>query len=609
MSTEFIRNFSIIAHIDHGKSTLADGLLEWTGAVSERERKEQFLDRMDLERERGITIKAQTVRLLCQDQNRGHTYQLNLIDTPGHVDFSYEVSRSLVACEGALLVVDAAQGVEAQTVANAYLAIENDLEVIPVLNKMDLSSARPEIVKKQIETAIGLDVQDVLLTSAKEKKGISDILDAVIQKIPPPKDNSSLPLRALVFDSWFDVYQGVILLCRIVDGKIQKGEAIQLMNGGQNYEVLKIGVFSPFTHYLNELKTGEVGFIICGIRNIREVQVGETLTHVQKLGRKAAQKALPGFRRLKPMVFSGLFPVDTKDHKFLKEALEKLALNDSSFVFEPEVSSALGYGFRSGFLGLLHMEVVQERLEREFNLNLISTSPSVVYLVETTDGKKIEIDKPSDLPERTRVASMSEPFVKVTLHTPSDYVGGILQLCQEKRGTQVKMDCVSQDKMILEYELPMNEMILDFYDSLKSISKGYASMEYEYIGHKPSQLVKMDVLLNGEAVDALSLIVHKTKSLMIGRSLVKKMKELIPQQQYSVAIQAAIHSKIIARETLSALRKDVTAKLYGGDVTRKKKLLEKQKAGKKRMKQIGKVNLPQEAFLALLQIGKKKKKS
>lgn len=608
MSTELIRNFSIIAHIDHGKSTLADGLLEETGSLSERDKKEQFLDNMDLERERGITIKAQTVRLLYQDRKKRETYQLNLIDTPGHVDFSYEVSRSLAACEGALLVVDAAQGVEAQTVANVYLAIENNLEILPVLNKMDLPSANPEMVKEQIENAIGLDTKNILFASAKEKKGFKEILEAVIQKIPSPQNNTHLPLRALVFDSWFDVYQGVVLLCRIIDGHAQKGDHIQLMNKGGRYEILKVGVFSPFTQYLTELKTGEVGFIVCGIRNIKEVQVGETLTHVQKLGRKAAKKALPGFYRLKPMVFSGLFPVETKDYKVLKEALEKLALNDSSFVFEPETSSALGYGFRSGFLGLLHMEVTQERLEREFNLSLISTFPSVVYQVQTTDGQKIEVAKPSELPDRTKIQFISEPFVKVTLHTPSEYLGGILKLCQEKRGTQVKMNFVSKQKTLLEYELPMNEMIIDFYDQLKTLSKGYASLEYEYIGHKVSKLVKMDILLNGESVDALSLIVHKDKADFIGRRLVKKLKELIPKQQYQLAIQAALYSKIIARETLSALRKDVTAKLYGGDVTRKKKLLEKQKAGKKRMKQIGKVHIPQEAFLALLQMGKKKVK-
>ena len=608
MSTQFIRNFSIIAHIDHGKSTLADGLLEKTGSLSDREKKSQFLDNMDLERERGITIKAQTVRLFYKDKTKGKSYQLNLIDTPGHVDFSYEVSRSLAACEGALLVVDAAQGVEAQTVANAYLAIENNLEILPVLNKMDLPSANPELVKEQIEKSIGLDTKDILFASAKEKEGFQDILETIIQKIPPPPDGSQNPLRALVFDSWFDVYQGVVLLCRIMDGKLKQGDDIQLMNGGGRYEVLKIGVFSPFTQYLTELKTGEVGFIICGIRNIKEIQVGETLTHVQKLGKKAAQKALPGFRRLKPMVFSGLFPVETKDYKFLKEALEKLTLNDSSFVFEPETSSALGYGFRSGFLGLLHMEVTQERLEREFNLNLISTFPSVVYQVQTTDGEKKSLSKPSELPEKTKIQSIFEPFVKVTLHSPSECLGGLLKLCQEKRGTQIKMDFISEKKILLEYELPMNEMIIDFYDQLKTLSKGYASLEYEYIGHKASHLVKMDILLNGESVDALSLIIHKEKADFIGRRLVKKLKELIPKQQYQVAIQAAIHSKIIARETLSALRKDVTAKLYGGDVTRKKKLLEKQKAGKKRMKQIGKVSIPQEAFLALLQMGQKKEK-
>ena len=602
MQDQFIRNFSIIAHIDHGKSTLADGLLEFTGALSGRHKKEQFLDNMELERERGITIKAQTVRLYYEDKKRGENYQLNLIDTPGHVDFSYEVSRSLAACEGALLVVDASQGVEAQTVANAYLALENNVEIIPVLNKMDLDSANPKVVREQIENIIGLKTDNILYSSAKDKKGIEEILRAIVERVPPPKADSSLPLRAIVFDSWFDIYQGVVLLCRIIDGVIQKGDAIQLMNGGQTYEVLKMGVFDPFPHDFDQLQAGEVGFIICGIRNIKDVQVGETLTHLLKLGKKPATEPLQGFKKIKPMVFSGLFPVDTKDYKLLKEALEKLALNDSSFVYEPETSLALGFGLRCGFLGLLHMEVIQERLEREFNLNLISTSPSVVYKIHTTKGEIKELENPSDLPERTKIKSIDEPFVKVMLHTPSKSVGGIIQLCQEKRGVQIRMDCISESKMVLEYELPLNEIVTDFYDKLKTLSRGYASMEYEYIGHRTSDLIKMDILLNGKIVDALSVIVHKSKVDFIGRRLVKKLKTLISKQQYSVAIQAAVSSKIIARETLSALRKDVTAKLYGGDVTRKQKLLSKQKSGKKRMKQIGTVEVPQEAFLALLKM-------
>lgn len=601
MDTSRIRNFSIIAHIDHGKSTLADGLLRLTGAISQREEKEQFLDNMDLERERGITIKAQTVRLHYKAKD-GQTYQLNLIDTPGHVDFSYEVSRSLAACEGALLVVDAAQGVEAQTLANVYLALEHDLSLIVVLNKIDLPSADPEGVRQQIEETIGLDASDAILASAKECKGIDEILEAIVQKIPPPPANQDKPLRALVFDSWFDSYQGVVILCRIVDGEVQVGDKIQLMSNGQNYEVLKLGVFSPFAKNLKKLSCGEVGFIICGIKNIRDITVGETITHAKTAKTQPAKEPLPGFKKIKPMVFSGIFPVDSADFEHLKNALEKLVLNDSSLTFEPEKSAALGFGFRCGFLGLLHMEIVQERLEREFNLDLISTAPSVVYKIVLKNGKTMDLENPSEMPDPTKIEEFKEPFVKVTIHTPSAYIGNLLKLCEDRRGTQLRMDYMSNEKVIIEYKLPLNEMVMDFYDKLKSISKGYASMEYEFLDFEPSDLVKMDILLNGEPVDALSVIVHKSKAAQIGRQLTKKLKDLIPRQQFQVAIQAAVGSKILARETLGALRKDVTAKCYGGDITRKRKLLERQKEGKKRMKQVGRINVPQEAFLAILKV-------
>lgn len=597
MQPQNIRNFSIIAHIDHGKSTLADCLLQQTGTLSDREKKNQFLDNMELERERGITIKAQTVRLNYKAKD-GQEYQLNLIDTPGHVDFSYEVSRSLAACEGAILVVDAAQGVEAQTLANVYLALENDLEIIPVLNKIDLPAADPEGVCQQIEEAIGLDTSEAIMASAKEMKGIEEILEAVVAKIPPPEADREKPLRALVFDSWFDAYQGVVSLVRVVDGTLKKGDRIKFMATDTDYEALKLGVFSPFAQNLPELKAGEVGFIISGIKDIREIKVGDTVTHYKQ----GATEALEGFQRMKPMVFSGIFPVETPDFEDLKEALEKMVLNDSSLSFETETSAALGFGFRCGFLGLLHMEIIQERLEREFGLNLITTAPSVVYKVFTTDGEVKELENPSQLPDLARIDHLEEPMVKLTLHTPSDYVGGILKLCEEKRGVQQKMEYMSNDRVIIEYRLPLNEMVMDFYDRLKSISKGYASMEYELDGYEESELVKLDILLNGDAVDALSVIVHRSKADPRGRALAKKLKELIPRQQYQIAIQAAIGAKIIARETLGALRKDVTAKCYGGDITRKRKLLEKQKEGKKRMKSIGKVDIPQEAFLAILKV-------
>jgi GTP-binding protein LepA len=594
---ELIRNFSIIAHIDHGKSTLADCFLRYTGAVSAREEKAQFLDNMDLERERGITIKAQTVRLKYKADD-GKTYQINLIDTPGHVDFSYEVSRSLAACEGAVLVVDASQGVEAQTLANVYLALENNLEIIPVLNKIDLPSADPEGVKRQIQDAIGLDTSDTVMASAKEMIGIREILEQVVKKVPPPKAPLDATFRGLIFDSWFDSYQGVVVLIRVMEGRVKKGDQIKFMVTDKNYEVLKLGVFTPFPTNLEALEAGEVGFAICGIKDIRDVKVGDTVTDAKK----PATEPLPGFQKMKPMVFSGIFPVEGPDFENLKEALEKLTLNDSSLQYEKETSAALGFGFRCGFLGLLHMEIVQERLEREFNLNLITTAPTVVYRVYTTDGVMQEIDNPSRLPDQSRIEKMEEPMVKLTLHTPTEFIGALLKLCEDKRGIQVKMEYTSDTRVMIVYRLPLNEMVMDFYDRLKSISKGYASMEYELDGYQESDLVKMDILINAEPVDALSVIVHRTKAQNRGRSLTAKLKELIPRQQFQVAIQAALGSKVIARETLGALRKDVTAKCYGGDISRKRKLLEKQKEGKKRMKAIGRVDVPQEAFLAILKV-------
>jgi GTP-binding protein LepA len=592
-----IRNFSIIAHIDHGKSTLADALLEYTGTLSQREKKEQFLDNMELERERGITIKAQTVCMNYKADD-GQTYQINLIDTPGHVDFSYEVSRSLSACEGALLVVDAGQGVEAQTLANVYLAMENNLEIIPVLNKIDLPAADPEGVKKQVEETIGLDCSEAIKASAKDRIGIKEILEAVVKKVPPPQNNSDKTLRALIFDSWFDSYQGVVVLVRVKDGRLKVGEKVKFFTTEKEYEILKLGKYTPFPAFVDEFSSGEVGFIICGIKDIRDVRVGDTVTSAKK----PATEPLPGFQRIKPMVFAGIFPVVASEYENLKDALDKLCLNDSSLTFETEKSMALGFGYRCGFLGLLHMEIVQERLEREFNLNLITTAPTVVYKVFLLDGTQLVLENPSLLPDETKIEHMEEPFVKVIIHTPSEFIGGILKLCEDKRGSQIKMDYVTETKVIIEYKLPLNEMVMDFYDRLKSISKGYASLEYELMGYETADLVKMDILINGDPIDALSLIVHREKSQARGRSLAEKMKELIPRQQYQVAIQAAIGAKIVARETLGALRKDVTAKCYGGDISRKRKLLERQKEGKKRMKQIGSVEVPQEAFLAILKV-------
>ncbi len=597
MDPKYIRNFSIIAHIDHGKSTLADALLNFTGTLSHREQKDQFLDNMDIERERGITIKAQTVRLTYKSRDN-QVYQLNLIDTPGHVDFSYEVSRSLAACEGVLLVVDAAQGVEAQTLANVYLALDNNLEIIPVLNKIDLSSADPEGVCQQIEEAIGLDAKDAIYTSAKEGKGVEDILERVIEKISPPIGKSESLLRAMIFDSWFDSYQGVVVLCRIFEGSVKKGDRIYLMATHQEYEVLKLGVYSPFAKELEGLYAGEVGFVICGIKNIRDVQVGDTMTHAKN----SSKVPLEGFKKVKPMVFSGIFPVVSSEYENLRDALDRLCLNDSSLSFEPESSKALGFGYRCGFLGMLHMEIVQERLEREFDLDLITTAPSVVYKVYITDGNVMEIESPSTMPEKTHIDRIEEPFIMASIHTPSEFIGGILKLCEVKRGQQIKMEYISNRKVIIIYKLPLNEVVMDFYDKLKSVSKGYASLDYEFHSFETSEMVKLDILINGEVVDALSLLVHKSKAYSRGRELTKKMKELIPRQQFQIALQAAIGTKIIARETLGALRKDVTAKCYGGDITRKRKLLEKQREGKKRMKQIGSVDIPQEAFLAILKV-------
>ncbi len=597
MDAKFIRNFSIIAHIDHGKSTLADGLLQATGALSDREKKDQFLDSMELERERGITIKAQTVCLDFKSKD-GHNYQINLIDTPGHVDFSYEVSRSLAACEGAILVVDAAQGVEAQTLANVYLAMENNLEIIPVLNKIDLPSADPEGVKKQIEDTVGLDCTDIIHASAKEKIGIVDILESIVAKVPPPRADRTLVPRGLIFDSWFDAYQGVVVLVRMMDGVIKKGDRIKFMVTDRDYEVLRMGKYKPFPVAYDVLEAGEVGFIICGIKDIRDVKVGDTVTSTKN----PAAAPLPGFQKIKPMVFAGIFPVVASEYESLKVALDKLCLNDSSLTFEVEKSAALGFGYRCGFLGLLHMEIVQERLEREFDLDLITTAPTVVYRITRTDGTELMLENPSNMPPETAIAKFEEPYVKVTIHTPTDYIGSILKLCEDKRGHQQKMDYVTEKKVIIEYKLPMNEMVMDFYDRLKSISKGYASLEYEFVGFEEADLVKLDIMINGEPIDALSLIVHTSKAQARGRKLAEKMKELIPRQQYQIAIQAAIGAKIIARETLGALRKDVTAKCYGGDISRKRKLLERQKEGKKRMKQIGSVDVPQEAFLAILKV-------
>jgi len=597
LNPDRIRNFSIIAHIDHGKSTLADRLLEFTGALSKREMTEQVLDKMDLERERGITIKAQSVRLNYHADD-GNEYILNLIDTPGHVDFSYEVSRSLQACEGAILVVDASQGIEAQTLANVYMALDADLEVFPVLNKIDLPAADPERVRKEIEDVIGLDASDAIAASAKEGIGIKEILEAVVKKVPPPKGNPDAPLKALLFDSWYDPFQGAVILIRVFDGKIKKGQKIRFVAANKSYDVLQLGVFTPKIKFVDSLSIGEVGIVIAGIREVKDTRIGDTVTDAAN----PAKEPLPGFKVVKPMVFSGLYPVDADQYEDLRDAMEKLSLNDSSFTYEPEVSIALGFGFRCGFLGLLHMEIIQERLEREFNLNLITTAPTVVYRVTKIDGGVVNVDNPATLPPLQQIEKIEEPFILATLHLPTEYVGGIMGLCQEKRGIQREMKYLSSNRVMLVYELPMNEIVLDFYDKLKSISKGYASLDYEYLDYRVSDLIKLDIMLNGEIVDALSFIVHTDKAYQRGKELSEKLKELIPRQMFEVAIQAAIGNKVIARETVKAIRKNVLAKCYGGDITRKRKLLEKQKEGKKRMKQVGSVELPQEAFLAVLKV-------
>ena len=597
MEQKHIRNFSIIAHIDHGKSTIADRLIEYTGTLSEREMEAQVLDSMDLERERGITIKAQTVRLDYRGED-GELYELNLIDTPGHVDFNYEVSRSLAACEGALLVVDAAQGVEAQTLANVYLALEHDLEIVPVINKIDLPSAEPERVKEEIEDSIGLDTSTAVLASAKTGIGIKEILDAVIAYIPPPEGDADAPLRALIFDSYFDAYKGVIAHVRVKEGVIQKGMKLKLMATGKTFEVTDVGCFRPRPVDTGELRTGEVGFIAGALKDVRDVRVGDTVTGAER----PAAEALPGYRGVTPMVFCGLYPEDSKDYDNLREALEKLQLNDAALVFEPETSIALGFGFRCGFLGLLHMDVIQERLEREYNLGLIMTAPSVVYHVYRTDGTMREVSNPADLPPATEIEHIEEPCVKATVIVPKDYVGAVMEISQEKRGVFQTMDYLDATRVTVIYHIPLNEILYDYFDRLKSATRGYASLDYELIDYQTSNLVKLDILLNGDPVDALSTIVHRDRAAARGRQLATKLKEIIPQQMFEIPIQAAIGSKIIARENVRARRKDVLAKCYGGDITRKRKLLEKQKEGKKRMKAVGSVELPQEAFMAVLKI-------
>jgi GTP-binding protein LepA len=594
--TRLIRNFSIIAHIDHGKSTLADRLLDATGALTDRERKAQFLDSMDLERERGITIKAATVRLEYHASD-GETYELNLIDTPGHVDFHYEVSRSLAACEGAVLVVDASQGVEAQTLANVYLAVNNNLTIIPVINKIDLPAADPENVRRQIEEVIGLDASEAIHASAKEGVGIHEILEAVVAKVPPPVGDAAAPLRVLLLDSWYDSYRGVVILVRVVDGVLRAKQKVRFMAAARDYEIQTIGAFAPFPREMPELGPGEVGFFTAAIKEVSDARVGDTITEAN---RPAAP--LPGFKPAKPMVFAGIFPVDNARYEDLRDALDKLRLNDASFTREPENSAALGFGFRCGFLGLLHMEIVQERLEREYNLDLITTAPTVRFRCVLHGGEVIELDNPAKFPSEGDIERIEEPVVALTIHTPPEYVGGILKLCEEKRGTQTGLTYAGEKRVIIRYDLPLTEMVFGFYDRLKSVSRGYASLDYEPKDYQPADLVRMDLVVNGDRVDSLSLIVHRDGSYNKGRDLCVKMKELIPQQQFEVAIQAAIGSRVIARTTVKALRKNVTAKCYGGDISRKRKLLERQKEGKKRMKQVGNVEIPQEAFLAILKV-------
>lgn len=592
-----IRNFCIIAHIDHGKSTLADRLLEFTGTLSQRELKEQFLDDMDLERERGITIKAHAVRLKYRSLSN-EEYILNLIDTPGHVDFTYEVSRSLAACEGALLVVDATQGVEAQTIANANLALDNHLEIIPIINKIDLPSADVERCREQIEDILSIEASEAIPASAKEGIGIREILEAVIEKIPPPSGDPEAPLKALVFDSWFDNYEGAVVLIKIVEGRLRVGEKIRFMYNQKEFDVISLGVFTPGRTAVKALSVGEAGCFTAAIKVVGDTKIGDTVT----LAARPAAEAIPGYRDVKPMVFCGLYCQDTSDYEDLRDALEKLRMNDSSFGFEPETSLALGFGFRCGFLGLLHMEIIQERLEREYNLSLISTAPTVVYRVTTSKEEVLLIDNPSKLPDPQKILKFEEPYILASLISPEEYMGALITLCQEKRGIQKNYNYLDRKRVMLSYEMPLNEVILDFHDKLKSLTKGYASFDYDLIGYRESDLVKIDMLLNGETVDALSFITHRTKSVHRGRQIAEKLKELIPRQMFEIAIQAAIGSKVLARESISAMRKNVTAKCYGGDISRKRKLLEKQKEGKKRMKQIGNVEVPQEAFLAVLKV-------
>jgi GTP-binding protein LepA len=596
MDPKFIRNFSIIAHIDHGKTTLSDRLLQKTGAVETREMHEQMLDDMDLERERGITIKARAVTLRYK-ANDGNEYIFNLIDTPGHVDFSYEVSRSLAACDGAILVVDATQGVEAQTLANSYLAINNNLDIIPVINKVDLPSADPERVREQIENVIGLDAHDAILASAKAGIGVDEILEAIVTRIPPPKGDPGAPLRALLFDSWYDPYRGVMCLVRIKDGEMRRGMKIKFMSTEREYEIMELGTFTPKPKAVDSLGVGEVGFVAANVKDIVQAKIGDTITTSG-----ANPVALPGFQEVKPMVFAGMFPIITEEYENLRDAVDKLKLNDASFSYEPENSVALGFGFRCGFLGLLHMEIIQERLEREFNLELLTTAPGVRYRVTTTAGETLEIENPQKMPNPAEIASIEEPFLEVTILSTDEYVGPILALAIDRRGQQKKLEYVGANRVMIVYEMPLNEVIFDFFDKLKSISRGYASLDYQFIGYRESDLVKMDVLVNGEPLDALGLIIHKDKAFARGKMLVEKMKEFIPRQMFEVALQAAIGNRVIARETVKALRKNVLAKCYGGDISRKRKLLEKQKEGKKRMKRVGKVEIPQEAFLAVLKI-------
>jgi GTP-binding protein LepA len=597
MDTKFIRNFSVIAHIDHGKSTLSDRIIELTSKITGREMSDRLLDNMDLERERGITIKAQTVRLSYKAKD-GNTYYFNLIDTPGHVDFTYEVSRSLASCEGALLVVDASQGVEAQTLANVYMALDNDLEIVPVINKVDLPHADPEKVKKEIEDIIGIDTSDAPLVSGKSGLGVNDLLEVIVQRIPPPKGDPAKPLQALIFDSWFDIYRGVVVLARVFEGRMKVKDKIHFKHSQMTYEILEMAVHEPFYTKVDSLGAGEVGVLVCGIKTIRDVKVGDTIIEDSKRD----TPTLEGYEDVKPMVFCGIFPVDSTDYAILKDSLEKLALNDSSFTYEPETSQALGFGFRCGFLGLLHMNIIQERLEREFNLALISTAPSCNYKVVTTKHEEIFVDNPSELPDESYIEEIQEPIVEISIHVPNDYVGKIIKLCEDRRGFQKNLNYITADRVQIVYDLPLSEMVFDFYDQLKSLTKGYASMDYEFKEYRAAKLVKLDILLNGDKVDALSIICHQDNAFYKGRDLTHKLMKIIDRQQFDIAIQAAVGNKVIARETVKALRKNVLAKCYGGDISRKRKLLEKQKEGKKRMKMVGSVEVPQEAFLAVLKV-------